>query len=110
MVVNSDGDVAGTESFLRRNLDLQDYFAMIAHPSLESWFDLTEDEVYKMLRNPQEIQAVVDNADLTKIAREHPELNQLIDIVTSLKRKPKRVSSAAFAPPRDLRAKVRSER
>jgi len=80
IVIDSDGQVEETRSFLGKNLDLKNYFVVIANPSVESWLG---DEIKGLARNGQSSR-VVDELDLDEIEREHPEVAILSE---NLKRK-----------------------
>jgi hypothetical protein len=108
MVVDSDGDPESTEAFLSRDLDLRQYSVIIAHPSLESWFGLTPNEVHSMLKDPKQIQSLINRADLDRVAHEHPEFCELLKIITEVRVGPVGVSSEALFP-RNLRTKAYRE-
>jgi hypothetical protein len=109
IVIDSDGDIEGTKSFLARHLDLHDYFAVIAHPSLESWFGVSENQIGGGTDVVQKVQDLIDRVDLKQLARDHPEFNQLVKMIADLEASPGRISSAAVSA-RDIRAKTYSRR
>jgi hypothetical protein len=109
IVIDSDGDIEGTKSFLRRHLDLHDYSVVIAHPSLESWFGLSENQIGGRSNILKKVQDLIDRVDLKQLARDHPEFNQLVKMIADLETSPARISSAGLSS-RDIRAKTYSRR
>lgn len=109
VVVDSDGDIESAKSFLRRRLDLHQYSVVIAHPSLQSWFGLSEDQTDAKPPDRKKIQELVDRINLNQLAREHPEFEQLQEMVTELGAGPVRASSAVLSS-RDVRSKTYSRR
>jgi predicted ATP-dependent endonuclease of OLD family len=109
IVVDSDGDIESTKSFLRRHLDLHQCSIVIAHPSLQSWFGLSEDQTGANIPDGKKIQQLVDRIDLDQLAREHPEFEQLLEMITELGTGPVRASSALLSS-RDVRSKTYSRR
>lgn len=109
IVIDSDGDIEGTKSFLSRHLDLHHYSVVIAHPSLESWFGLSEKQIgggYNILKKVQDL---IDRVDLKQLGRDHPEFNQLVKMIAELETGPAQASSATLSS-RDIRAKTYSRR
>jgi hypothetical protein len=79
IVVDSDGQIEATKSFLRRNLDLENYFVVIAHPSVGSWFG---EEIKDLAGDPRQTRQIVDQLDLEEIERKHPEVAVLRENLT----------------------------
>lgn len=74
IVVDSNGQMEAAKSFLRRNLDLENYFVVIADPSVESWFGK---KIKRLADDPKQVGKIVNQLDLDEIERKHPEVAML---------------------------------
>jgi hypothetical protein len=80
IVVDSDGDLLGTRRLFKDKLKLNEYWLIIADPSVESWIvqnELGRDKAVEGLRK------LAMNANLRRIGLSHPEFKELEEVVTS---------------------------
>jgi len=97
IVVDSDGQAEQTKAFLRRNLDLEKYFVVIADPSVDAWFG---EGVKRLVKDPKQIQRAVEQLDLDVMERRHPEI---IVLRENLTQKPIAVVASQSRTASDLR-------
>ncbi len=79
VVVDSDGDVAGTQRMLAERVRRQDVIAIVPDPTIESWFGLTESRGDRSIRGKMIDMALT--ADLDKMASEHAAFRKLREIL-----------------------------
>jgi hypothetical protein len=88
---------------------LHDYFVVVAHPSLESWVGLSENQIGGGFNILKKVEDLIDRVDLKQLARDHPEFNQLVEMIMEIETGPVKASSAVLSS-RDIRTKTHSRR